>query len=65
MEAPYAPALVTYGDAADALGVAPETVRGWANDGKVKKYDGPTPHTRRVDLKECKAVQARRQLVGA
>ncbi|MGW0468268.1 DUF2637 domain-containing protein [Streptomyces sp. NPDC003027] len=63
-EAPYTPVLATYDDVASALDVAPATVRGWANDGKVKKYPGPTPSTVRVDLKECKAVQSRRQPVG-
>ncbi|MCM2391762.1 hypothetical protein [Streptomyces albipurpureus] len=58
--APEMPVLVSYADAAEALDVAPETVRGWANDGRVTKYDGPTAHTRRVDLRECKAWQSRR-----
>lgn len=59
-EAPYTPVLVSYGEAALALGVAPETVRGWANKGTVIKYDGLTPSTRRVDLVECRNVQGRR-----
>jgi hypothetical protein len=63
--APEPPILRSYAEVAEALNVAPETVRGWANNGTVKKYDGLTAHTRRVDLRECKTVQARRQLVGA
>ncbi|MGI5404193.1 hypothetical protein ACQEVG_33025 [Streptomyces sp. CA-135486] len=63
--APEPPILRSYAEVAEALNVAPETVRGWANNGTVKKYPGLTAHTRRVDLRECKAVQARRQLVGA
>lgn len=59
-EAPYAPHLVSYAEAAIALGVNDVTVRGWANNGTVVKYDGPTPSTRRVDLVECRNVQGRR-----
>lgn len=61
---PQKTVLVSYRDAADALGIAVETVRGWANNGTVKKYDGPTRSTRCVDLVECKTVQARRVAAG-
>ncbi|MEO3974428.1 hypothetical protein [Streptomyces sp. CAU 1734] len=54
------PVLVSYTEAATALGVAPETVRGWANNGKVTKYPGPKSGTVRVDLKQCRAEQPRR-----
>lgn len=56
--------LVSYSEAALAVGVATETVRGWANNGKVKKYPGPTPSTVRVDLVECTALQNGRVAVG-
>ncbi|WP_326812152.1 hypothetical protein [Streptomyces scopuliridis] len=64
LEEPETPVLVSYADAAEALDVAPETVRGWAANGRVAKYPGPTSNTVRVDLRECKSVQSRR-LVGA
>ncbi|MFI2212984.1 hypothetical protein [Streptomyces sp. NPDC020141] len=54
---PETPVLRTYAEVAETLGVAPETVRGWANSGRVKKHPGPTPHTVRVDLKECRMAQ--------
>lgn len=63
-KAPDAPHLVSYAEAALALGIATETVRGWANNGTVCKYDGLTPSTRRVDIMECKTVQARRVAAG-
>ncbi|MFD3361565.1 hypothetical protein ACFWW5_00495 [Streptomyces albidoflavus] len=50
------PILVTYREAADAIGVAPETVRGAANDGRLKKYTGPTPTSRLVDLRVARTV---------
>ncbi|MFJ4768513.1 hypothetical protein ACIP88_05255 [Streptomyces uncialis] len=53
---PQKPVLVSYADAAEALGVATETVRGAANGGRLKKYPGPTSHTRRVDLREARSV---------
>jgi len=58
------PFLVSYADAADAVDVAPETVRGWAAQGKIQRYQGPTPKSVLVDLRECKTVKSRR-LVGA
>ncbi|MFE2035300.1 hypothetical protein ACFXBB_19000 [Streptomyces scopuliridis] len=64
LEEPERPVLVSYADAAEALNVAPETGRGWAANGRVAKYPGPTSTTVRVDLRECKSVQSRR-LVGA
>jgi hypothetical protein len=60
-EKPY---LISYADAADTLDVAPETVRGWAAQGKIRRYQGPTPKSVLVDLRECKTVKSRR-LVGA
>ncbi|MFJ9213056.1 hypothetical protein [Streptomyces sp. NPDC102264] len=63
-EEPETPVLVSYADAAAALDVAPETVRGWAASGRVKRYPGPTSNTVRVDLRECKSGQPRR-IVGA
>lgn len=61
---PPAPVLVSYADAAEALGLAVATVRGWANNGTVAKHAGPTPTTARVNLVECKLVQSRRVAVG-
>ncbi|MFD3952239.1 hypothetical protein ACFWRC_19710 [Streptomyces albidoflavus] len=58
------PILVTYREAADAIGVAPETVRGAANDGRLKKYDGPTPSSRLVDLRVARTVIRPRRTVG-
>lgn len=62
--APEEPLLKSYAEVADALDVAPETVRGWAAGGKIRKYAGPTPSTVRVDLRECHTVNARR-MAGA
>jgi hypothetical protein len=56
LEEPYAPVLVSYREAAEALGRNEATVRGWANNGTVVKYDGTTPNTKRVDLLECERV---------
>ncbi|MFD7776607.1 DUF2637 domain-containing protein [Streptomyces sp. NPDC059753] len=55
---PEKPVLVSYADAADALGVAPETIRGAANGPKARltKYSGLTPNTVRVDLNEARRV---------
>ncbi|GAA0641683.1 hypothetical protein GCM10009548_02430 [Streptomyces malaysiensis subsp. malaysiensis] len=61
---PQKAVLVSYADAADALGVAEGTVRGWAFNGHVRRHPGPTSNTVRVDLAECKIYQSRR-LVGA
>lgn len=61
---PEKPVLVSYSAAADALGVAPETVRGAANDGRLTKYSGPTPTTRRVDLNEARRVIRNRSRAG-
>ncbi|MER5501319.1 DUF2637 domain-containing protein [Streptomyces sp. NPDC002561] len=61
------PVLVTYAEAADALGVAPETVRGAANGPRprLKKYAGDTPNSARVDMRECHMVFAKsRRPVG-
>ncbi|MFE4720094.1 DUF2637 domain-containing protein [Streptomyces sp. NPDC056728] len=59
---PQKPVLVSYADAdadaADALGVAPETIRGAANGPKARltKYSGQTPNSVRVDLNEARRV---------
>lgn len=63
VDEPEEPILKSYAEVAESLGVAPETVRGWANAGKVQKFRGPTPTTVRVDLRECHSVVSRR-LVG-
>jgi hypothetical protein len=63
-EADHEPFLVSYARAAESLDVAPETIRGWAAQGKVQRYPGPTPKSVLVDLLECKTVKNRR-LVGA
>lgn len=60
VKAPEKPHLVTYAEAADVVGVADVTVRGWAQRGHITKYEGPTVGSVRVDLKECTAFQARR-----
>ncbi len=58
VKAPEKPLLVSYAEAADALGVAPETVRGAANakPPRLMKYSGSTPNTVRVDLNEARRV---------
>ncbi|MFB7713614.1 hypothetical protein [Streptomyces sp. NPDC056105] len=58
MNEPEKPVLVSYADAADALGVAPETIRGAANGPKARltKCSGLTPNTVRVDLNEARRV---------
>ncbi|MGW2515044.1 hypothetical protein ACWC0A_37885 [Streptomyces scopuliridis] len=53
---PDVPVLVSYADAADAFGVAEPTVRGAANDGRLRKYPGPTANTVRVDMRQCHDV---------
>ncbi|MDX2575952.1 DUF2637 domain-containing protein [Streptomyces scabiei] len=55
---PQRPHLVSYAEAADVLGVAPETVRGAANSKppRLTKYSGATPNTVRVDLNEARRV---------
>lgn len=58
------PVLVTYREAAETLGVAPETVRGWAATGKIVKHPGLTPSTVRVDLVECHNIRDGRVAVG-
>jgi hypothetical protein len=62
---PYEPVLKSYRETAEALGVNEATVRGWANNGTVMKYDGLTPNTRRVDLLECQRVQNSRVAAGS
>jgi hypothetical protein len=66
-EAP-ARVLVSYRDAADVLGVAPETVRSAANGPKARlvKYPAPDdPRSVRVDLNEARKVINNRRPVGA
>ncbi|WP_063803503.1 DUF2637 domain-containing protein [Streptomyces silvensis] len=55
---PERPVLVSYAQAAEALGVAPETIRGAANGPKARltKYSGSTSNTVRVDLNEARRV---------
>ncbi|MFE7397980.1 hypothetical protein [Streptomyces sp. NPDC057557] len=60
VEEPEKPVLVTYAEAADALDVAPETVRGWKAQGKVQAYPGPGANGVLVDLRECQSVKSRR-----
>lgn len=52
------PVLVTYSEAGKRLGVATETVRGWASRGLIMKHPGHTPSTVRVDLAECTTYQS-------
>ncbi|BDM70548.1 hypothetical protein HEK616_40350 [Streptomyces nigrescens] len=61
---PQKPVLVSYREASEALGVAPETVRAWAMDGKIGKHAGPTANSVRVDLRECHSVKSRRLTAG-
>ncbi|GGY89044.1 DUF2637 domain-containing protein [Streptomyces nitrosporeus] len=56
VEAPYAPILVTYAEAADHVGLSEVTVRGAANGGRLQKYDGDDPRRVYVDLRECHTV---------
>ncbi|MCY0926278.1 DUF2637 domain-containing protein [Streptomyces sp. H27-H1] len=53
LEEPERPLLRTYTEVADSLGLAVPTIRGWANDGHVKKYPGEKPARVLVDLREC------------
>ncbi|MEV4939625.1 DUF2637 domain-containing protein [Streptomyces zaomyceticus] len=62
-EEPQEPVLVTYKEAGERLGVQTETVRGWVNRKRVKRYPGHTESTVRVDLTECTAYKSR-QPVG-
>jgi hypothetical protein len=61
-KARQAPRLVTYAEAADIVGVAPETVRGAANGPRARlaKYPNPTnPRRICVDLNEVRKVDWR------
>ncbi|MFE5093283.1 hypothetical protein ACFRCI_23700 [Streptomyces sp. NPDC056638] len=60
VEEPQKPILRTYAEVADALDVAPETVRGWKAQGKVQAYPGPGANGVLVDLRECQSVKSRR-----
>lgn len=57
---PVRPRLASYADAGRALGLAPETIRGWKAQQKIKSYPGETPNSVLVDLNECAAVKTRR-----
>jgi hypothetical protein len=62
-EEPQEPVLVTYGEAADALGLSDVTIRGAANGAnpRITKFPGPL-----VDMRECSTVFAHsRRTVGA
>lgn len=61
-EEPYEPILLTYREAADALDVAVETVRGWKAQGKVSSYPGQGANNVLVDLRECQSVKSRRSV---
>ncbi|MEV7250278.1 hypothetical protein [Streptomyces cyaneofuscatus] len=64
-EEPYVPRLVTYAEAAETLHLSDVTVRGAANDGRLKKYEGSEPRRVYVDLRECHTVFAKsRQRAG-
>lgn len=58
------PHLVTYKDAAEVLGISDVTVRGAANDGRLKKYAGPVAGRVLVDLVEASSVLKSRRSVG-
>lgn len=61
---PQRPILRTYAEVADVLNVKPETVRGWAYNGKVRKYPGESSNGVRVDLRECTTINRRRLTAG-
>ncbi|GAA3018872.1 hypothetical protein [Streptomyces fulvorobeus] len=64
-EATYEPVLVTYGQAADALGLSEITIRGAANGDRLRKYEGAEPRRVYVDMRECHTVFAKsRQRAG-
>ncbi|MEW1551414.1 DUF2637 domain-containing protein [Streptomyces tsukubensis] len=50
---------VTYRTAAEALGVAPETVRGWKRNGKVNWRSGDAVNSVLVDMDDCRRVHNR------
>ncbi|MET9480997.1 hypothetical protein [Streptomyces sp. NPDC006638] len=54
--APPAPVLVTYADAADAVKRSEVTIRGAANDGRLRKYPGARANAVLVDLREVRSV---------
>ncbi|MFB7479507.1 hypothetical protein ACFUEM_08850 [Streptomyces anulatus] len=64
-EEPYVPTLVTYTEAAEAMGLSVVTIRGAANDERLKKYTGDDPRRVYVDVRECHTVFAKsRQRAG-
>ncbi|MGH8964784.1 MAG: hypothetical protein ACRDXB_05575, partial [Actinomycetes bacterium] len=65
VETPYVPTLVTYSEAAEAMGLSVVTIRGAANDERLKKYTGDDPRRVYVDVRECHTVFAKsRQRAG-
>ncbi|MER7922116.1 DUF2637 domain-containing protein [Streptomyces sp. NPDC096057] len=61
-KAPQVPRLVTYREAADIVGVAPETVRGAANGPRPRLIKYPNPHNPGricVDLNEVRQIDWR------
>ncbi|KDQ65663.1 hypothetical protein [Streptomyces sp. NTK 937] len=56
MEEPERPVLVTYAEAAEAFDLSEVTIRGAANAGRLKKYQGDEPRRVYVDLRECHTV---------
>ncbi|EHM24273.1 hypothetical protein SPW_7367 [Streptomyces sp. W007] len=65
VEAPYVPTLVTYAEAADAMGLSVVTIRGAANDERLRKYQGDDPRRVYVDVRECHTMFAKsRQRAG-
>ncbi|MEV7425215.1 hypothetical protein [Streptomyces sp. NPDC091212] len=65
-EEPETPVLVTYAEAAEALGLSEVTVRGAANGDRLAKYTGDEPRRVYVDMRECHTVFSKsRRPVGA
>ncbi|MFJ3084423.1 hypothetical protein ACIPJG_32360 [Streptomyces halstedii] len=59
LEEPVRSILVTYAEAAEAFDLAEVTVRGAANTGRLKKYQGDEPRRVYVDMRECHTVFSR------
>ncbi|MET9959272.1 DUF2637 domain-containing protein [Streptomyces sp. NPDC006326] len=65
LEEPETVIFRTYAEVAAELGVAVETVRGWASQGHITKYPGYGPRDVLVDLAECtKRHHSIRRTVG-
>lgn len=56
---PEKPVLVTYAEAAEALGLSEVTIRGAANSDRLKKHVGDIPNRVYVDMRECHTVFAK------